>query len=106
MVKPDIKVELNGTEYRLRLTTGALIRIEDDLKIPITQMSQSLSLKQAAIFIRHALIKEDRLRLTQNEWEDLLEEISPKELFEAIGLAMNEFVATEAPKKGDAPTKN
>jgi len=105
MVKPDIKVGLNGTEYRLRLTTGALIRIEDDLKIPITQMSQSLSLKQAAIFIRHALIKEDRSRLGQKEWEDLLEEISPKELFEAIGIAMTEFVATDAPT-GDAPTKN
>ena len=107
MVKPDVKVELNGTVYRIRLTTGALIRIEDDLGIPITQMNQALSLKQSSIFIRHALRHDDGSRIDTQEWDDILEEISPAELFEAIGVAMTEFAASTKPEQGkETPTKN
>ena len=101
-MKPDIKINLNGREYCLRMTVRSLINIEEELGKPITQMGNDISIKSAATFVRHALRTPDNKPVPQAEWDAILDEVDVSELFDAMSSMMD----TLNPKEEEAPGKN
>lgn len=90
-MKKDSKITLGENEYKVRMTVGVLIDIEDELGKPLTQLSEDISIKQATVFLRHAARKLDGTRIANNEWKDLLYEVEPKQMFDTLGSIMSEI---------------
>ena len=94
-MKPDIPIFLAGAEYRLRPTVRNLIKIEDELGKPLSQLSASIGIKEAAVFVKNTIQTADEKHPTPDEWDRILDEC---ELSELIG-AVEKIVETLAPKK-------
>jgi len=96
-MKPDIPIFLAGTEYRLRPTVRNLIKIEDELGKPLSQLSTSIGITEAAVFVKNTISDVNEKRPTPEEWDRILDEC---ELSELIG-AVEKIVETLAPKDKD-----
>lgn len=90
-MKKDTKITLGENEYKVRMTVGVLIDIEEELGTPLTQLSGDISIKQATVFLRHAARKLDGSRIADEEWQDLLYEVEPKQMFDTLGGIMAEI---------------
>ncbi len=90
-MKPSIKITLNGKEYRLRMTIRALINIEDELGVPISQIPSNVSIKQACIFIKAALRKPDGMPVSTAEWDDILDNVDVTDLMDAMQTLVSEI---------------
>ena len=92
-MKRDIKITLNGKEYRARMTVGAMIDIEDEIGIPLTQIrDDTISVKLASTIFKNVIRKEDGKReFTDDEWSELMFYVEPAELFDALGTVMNQI---------------
>ena len=104
-MKPDIPIFLAGTEYRLRPTVRNLIKIEEELGKPLSQLSANIGIKEAAVFVKNTISDVNEKRPTPDEWDRILDEC---ELSELIG-AVEKIVETLAPKskeKGGEGEKN
>ena len=104
-MKPVIHIFLAGTEYRLRPTVRNLIKIEEELGKPLSQLSASIGITEAAIFVKNTISDVNEKRPTPEEWNQILDEC---ELSELIG-AVEKIVETLAPKgkeKGGEQEKN
>jgi hypothetical protein len=93
-MKPDIPIFLAGTEYRLRPTVPNLIRIEDELGKPLSQLSASIGIKEAAVFVKNTITDINEKRPTPDEWDRILDECELSEILDAVG----KIVETLAPK--------
>ena len=93
-MKPDIPIFLAGTEYRLRPTVRNLIKIEEELGKPLSQLSANIGIKEAAVFVKNTIQTTDKKHPTPEEWDRILDEC---ELSELIG-AVEKIVETLAPK--------
>ena len=94
-MKPVIHIFLADTEYRLRPTVRNLIKIEEELGKPLSQLSSSIGIKEAAVFVKNTISDVNEKRPTPDEWNRILDEC---ELSELIG-AVEKIVETVAPKK-------
>ena len=94
-MKPDIPIFLAGTEYRLRPTVRNLIKIEEELGKPLSQLSASIGIKEAAVFVKNTISYSNGCHSEVEEWDRILDEC---ELSELIG-AVEKIVETLAPKK-------
>lgn len=101
-MKLDKIVELGGNEYKVRMSVGALIAIEEDLGTPITKLSGDLSIKETTLFLKHSLRKENGERLKKDEWETLLDEIEPQELSKIL----SDIMEGMNQKTNEGDTKN
>ena len=90
-MKPSIKIVLNGKEYRLRMTIRALINIEDELGVPISQIPSNVSIKQACIFIKAALRDEHDKPVSKEEWEEILDNVDVADLMGAMQTLVSEI---------------
>ena len=90
-MKPSIKITLNGKEYRLRMTIRALINIEEELGVPISQIPSNVSIKQACIFIKAALRKSDGMPVSAAEWDDILDDVDVADLMGAMQTLVSEI---------------
>lgn len=89
-MKPDIKIKLNDKEYRLRNTLRAMIDIEDEIGIPITQVKDDIGVSMVSVFIKHTIRNAEGEKVTPEQWDALTEEIDALEIFEAFGKLMDD----------------
>ena len=94
-MKPDIPIFLAGAEYRLRPTVRNLIKIEDELGKPLSQLSACIGIKEAAVFVKNTISYNNDCHSEVEEWNRILNEC---ELSELIG-AVEKIIETLAPKK-------
>lgn len=101
-MKESIKITLNGTEYRLRMTIRALINIEEELGCPISQIPSNVSIKQACIFIKAALRDADNKPVSGEAWDRILDEVEVSDLMRAMQTMIGEIGG----ESGEATEKN
>ena len=103
-MKPDIKIKLDGKDYRLRLNVRSIINIEDELGYPMLRLSsEQIGIKQVCIFIKHAIRDADGKKITTDQWDELTEEIGAEDIMGAFGALMAEKKKKEKEAK---PGKN
>ena len=90
-MKPSIKITLNGKEYRLRMTIRALINIEEELGVPISQIPSNVSIKQACIFIKAALRGDNDKPISAAEWDEILDNVDVADLMGAMQTLVSEI---------------
>ena len=93
-MKPVIHIFLAGTEYQLRPTVRNLIKIEEELGKPFSQLSASIGIKEAAAFVKNTISDVNEKRPTPDEWDRILDECELSEILDAVG----KIVETLAPK--------
>ena len=96
-MKQNKTIKLGENEYKVRMSVGVLIDIEDELGKPLTQLSNEISIKQATVFLKHAARKLDGSRIPEDEWKALIYEIDVAEMFVTLGEIMQDL----NPKKGE-----
>lgn len=104
-MKPVIHIFLAGTEYRLRPTVRNLIKIEEELGKPLSQLSVNIGIKEASVFVKNTITDVNEKRPTPDEWDRILDECELSELIDAV----EKIVETLAPKskeKGGEQEKN
>ena len=103
-MKKHTRITLNDTEYKIRMTVGVLIDIEEELGIPLTQIGNNISIKDATIFLKKAVRKLDNTRISDKEWKELMYEVDVKEVFGSLGDALKDI--NPDPSGCDEETKN
>ena len=93
-MKPVIHIFLAGAEYRLRPTVRNLITIEEELGKPLSQLSTSIGITEAAVFVKNTISDVNEKRPTPDEWDRILDECELSELISAV----EKIVETLAPK--------
>lgn len=88
-MKPDIKIKLDGKEYRLRMNLKAMINIEDELGVPITRITNDVGVKQICVFVKHSIRDTDGKRISAETWDEMTDEIGVDEIFDAFGKIMD-----------------
>lgn len=103
-MKRDIKITLNGKEYRARMSVGAMIDIEEETGIPLTQMGNSaISVKLASVIFKNVIRDESGKRVFDTEsWNELMYRVEPSELFDALKTVMEQI----SQKPSGEPGKN
>ena len=105
-MKPDIIIFFGESEYLLRPTVGSLIRVEDELDKPISQITSRLGVKEAAVFVKHTIKKATGEALKPEEWIAIVE--GGCELDDMLNAARQviERLAPTTKKKEGEPVKN
>lgn len=104
-MKPDIPIFLAGAEYRLRPTTGNIIRAEEELESPISQIPIRMSVKQMSIILKHTIYTLDEKRLTPEEWGEIVEKSDLNDTIDAVGKLLD-ALAPKKTKTGGEGEKN
>ena len=96
-MKRDIKIKLSGKNYRVRLTVGAMIDIEDELGKPLMSMlNTEISFKLASIVFKNGIRNEDGTRVFEDEaWNSLMYVTDPADMFSALNDVIKEVSGDE-----------
>ena len=102
-MKRDIKIKLAGKNYRVRLTVGAMIDIEDELGRPLMSMvNADISFKLASVVFKNGIRNEDGSRVFDDEaWNALMYVTDPTDMFSALNDVIKEVSGDEDTEEGE-----
>lgn len=102
-MKPDVIREINGKDYRFRMSLRASIDIESKLGFALTSIGDSPSMEQISTIMRQTIRNTDGLKITDEEWETVDDQITIVDATTIITELMG--VSMPSPEGAD-PVKN
>jgi len=101
-MKADVIREINGIDYRFRMSLQAGMDIEAKLGMPISKIGKDMSMDQINTIARQTIRSDEGAKIKEEEWSGIVDNLS----FVDAAMIISEVMGVNMPKSKGGDTKN